>query len=120
MTTDWDRIERLLGQGSMALLRQKTVGVIGLGSGGGYVALSLAMTGVQRFILLADDVLDAHNIVRHVADYRDIGRPKVEAVADLIKHRNPNAQVEAICDRFENRDDVLERVDLVVVGVDNE
>ena len=43
---NWDRIERLLGENVLAFLRTQTVGIIGLGSGGSFVAVSLAMSGV--------------------------------------------------------------------------
>jgi molybdopterin/thiamine biosynthesis adenylyltransferase len=118
--TDWNRVERLLGHDVMAQLAHKTVGVVGVGSGGGYVALALAMSGVQRFILVDDDTLDAQNIVRHVADSRYIGQPKVQAVADLIRQRNPQAQVETVRDRIEHRLESLDRMDVLAVGVDGE
>jgi hypothetical protein len=51
---------------------------------------------------------------------RDAGRPKAEAVADLIWARNPNAQVQTIIGRVEAHSDTLQGVDLVVVGVDGE
>ena len=118
--TNWHRVEQVLGEGAFKHLRQQTVGIIGLGSGGGYVALSLAMSGVEHFILLDDDVLEPANIVRHVADNRYLGQPKVEAVADLIHQRNPNAQVQAIVGRSEDHLELLEQMDLLVVGVDGE
>lgn len=118
--TDWDRVERLLGHDTMSLLAQKTVGVAGVGSGGGYVALSLAMTGVCNFVLIDDDVLAAANIVRHVADNRYVGQAKVDAVADLILQRNPKAHVERINGRVEDHLDILDRIDVLVVGVDGE
>jgi len=116
----WDRVERYLGEGALAQLAQKTVAVIGLGSGGGFAALSLAMSGVGHFVLIDDDTVELTNIVRHVADLRDVGRPKVEAVADLIRARNPNAQIKTIIGRVEDHTDALQGVDLVVVGVDGE
>ncbi len=118
--TDWDRVERLLGQDTMSWLARKKVGVVGLGSGGGYVALTLAMTGVQHFILVDDDTLDIQNVVRHVADRRYVGRPKVEAVADLIQQRNPHATVQQAMGRIEHHLDLLETMDVLVVGVDGE
>src|SRR5689334_25135666 len=101
----WDRVERLIGARNLALLAQKRVGVVGLGSGGGFVALSLAMSGVGKFVLIDDDTLEAANVVRHVADLRDIGRPKAEVVADLIRQRNPKADVTAIVGRIEQHVD---------------
>ncbi len=116
----WDRVERLLGQGVLAYLRERTVGVIGLGSGGSFAAVALAMSGVGRFILIDDDVLEPANIVRHAADRRDLGRSKAAAVANLIHQRNPAAAVEAIHGRIEHHLEKLAQMDLVVVGVDAE
>ena len=118
--TDWKRVQQWYGQEIFELLRQQTVGVVGLGSGGGYVALALAMSGVQKFILVDDDILEAVNIVRHVADSRYVGQPKVEAVADLIWQRNPDAIIETINGRIEHHLDALDKVDVMAVGVDGE
>lgn len=116
----WDRVERLLGKDVLAYLHTRTVGIIGLGSGGSFVALGLAMSGVGRFILIDDDVLEEANVVRHAADRRYIGQPKVEAVADLIRQRNPEAEVTAIVGRAEDHLERLDEMDMVVVGVDGE
>ena len=116
----WDRVERLIGKGNLDRLAGKRVAVLGLGSGGGFVALSLAMSGVRRFLLIDDDVLEAANLVRHVADDRYLGIAKAEAVADLIRHRNPTAEIVAMRGRIEDHRALLVDVDLVVVGVDGE
>ncbi len=116
----WDRVERLLGKDNLSRLAGQRVAVIGLGSGGGFVALSLAMSGVGHFILVDDDTLEPTNLVRHVADARDLGRPKAEAVADMIRRRNASAEVEVRVGRLEQNLDVLDRVDLVVSGMDGE
>lgn len=116
----WDRVERLLGVGTLAYLRTRTVGVIGLGSGGSFAAVALAMSGVGRFILIDDDTLEPPNVVRHVADRRYLGQSKAAAVADLIHQRNPDAVVEAIHGRIEDHLPRLAEMDVVVVGVDAE
>lgn len=116
----WSRVEGVIGAENLALLARKRVAVIGLGSGGGLVALSLAMSGVGRFVLIDDDVLEEGNVVRHVADRRYLGQPKAQAVAELIRQRNPNAEVETHIGRIEQHMDALEQVDLLVVAVDGE
>jgi hypothetical protein len=118
--TNWDRVERLLGETTMEQLAQKTVGIVGLGSGGGYVALALAMTGIQHFVLIDDDNLDPHNIVRHVADNRYLNRPKINAVAELIMQRNTDAKVDMIHGRVEDHLEQLDEFDILVSGVDSE
>ncbi len=117
---NWDRVERLIGSDNLGRLRQKKVGIVGLGSGGGFVALSLAMSGVGKFVLVDDDLLEANNIVRHVADSRYIGRPKAESVAELIKGRNPDAEIDVRHGRIEQHLDVLDGLDILISGVDGE
>jgi molybdopterin/thiamine biosynthesis adenylyltransferase len=116
----WNRVEKLYGKDNLQRLAQSHVGVIGLGSGGGFVALSLAMSGVGNFTLVDNDVIEDNNIVRHVADRRYIGQNKASAVADLIMHRNHNAQVTVVQGRIEAHLDVLDDLDILVVGVDGE
>ncbi len=116
----WDRVERLLGEDVLAHLRTCTVGIIGVGSGGSFVAVSLAMSGVGRFILVDDDTLEASNVVRHAADHRYVGQAKVEAVADLIRQRNPAAEVRTVVGRIEDHTDLFDEMDVVISGVDGE
>lgn len=114
------RVEGFLGQDALAQLASKRVAIVGLGSGGGFVALTLAMSGVGHFVLIDDDSIEGVNVVRHVADLRYVGMPKVQAIADLIKHRNPEAEVQAVVGRLEDHLDKLSGVDLVIVGIDGE
>ncbi|MBE2268953.1 MAG: ThiF family adenylyltransferase [Anaerolinea sp.] len=116
----WDRVERLIGTANLTRLAEKRVAVIGLGSGGGFVALTLAMSGVGKFVLFDDDVLDEANLVRHVADRRYLGQPKAEAVADLIRQRNPTADIRVVNARFEEDTDALDGVDVIIAAVDGE
>jgi molybdopterin/thiamine biosynthesis adenylyltransferase len=116
----WDRVERLIGSDNLSRLKQKKVGIVGLGSGGGFVALSLAMSGVGKFVLVDDDLIETNNIVRHVADIRYLGRPKAEVVAELIRYRNPEAEVEIRHGRIEQNLDALDGLDILASGVDGE
>ncbi len=116
----WDRVEGLLGKDVLAYLKTRTVGIIGLGSGGSFVAVSLAMSGVGRFILIDNDTIEPTNIVRHAADRRYLGQPKVDAVADLIRQRNPEAVVKTVVGRIEDHLQLLQEMDVVISGVDSE
>lgn len=116
----WDRIERLIGLDNLQRLAQKRVGIIGLGSGGGFAAQSLAMSGIGKFVLVDADILEESNVVRHVCDRRDIGKPKVEAVADMILQRNPKADLETRFGKIEDNLDALDNLDILIVGVDGE
>lgn len=116
----FNRVEKLYGTANLQRLADSHVGVIGLGSGGGFVALSLAMSGVGHFTLIDDDVLEDNNVARHVADRRYVGQNKALAVADLIQQRNPHAQVTIVQGRIEQHTEALDGLDIVVVGVDGE
>lgn len=120
MSNTWERVERLIGADNLHLLAQKKVGVVGLGSGGGFVALSLAMSGVQNFVLIDNDDFEEGNATRHVADLRYIGQNKAAAVADLMKNRNPKINIDVREGLIEEHWDTLEDIDILVVAVDNE
>lgn len=120
MSNTWERVEQLIGSDNLNLLAQKKVGVVGLGSGGGFVALGLAMSGVQNFALVDNDEIEAGNATRHVADLRYVGQNKAAAVADLIKNRNPDATIDVREGRIEDHWDIFDDIDILVVAVDNE
>jgi molybdopterin/thiamine biosynthesis adenylyltransferase len=113
MTERSNRFQRLDGVLDVDALRERNVVVAGLGSGGSTVALELAKAGVERFTLIDPDSLEESNLIRHECDDRYLGHNKAEAVADLIRHRNPRADVEALAaDVF----DLGERLEEAVAG----
>ncbi len=120
MSNLWERVERLIGSGNLDRLTEKKVCVVGLGSGGGFVAQSLAMSGLSQFALIDSDELEGGNITRHVADLRYVGVNKAAAVADLIRQRNPDARIDVREGLIEDHWDCLDDVDLLVAAVDNE
>jgi hypothetical protein len=70
-----------------------TVMVIGVGSIGGAAAHALAGYGVGRLILVDPDRLRWHNLVRHVCGPAHVGRLKVSAVREDLKHLRPETEV---------------------------
>lgn len=81
-------------------LRNKSVAIIGLGSGGSLLALYLAKSGVKNFIFIDDDQLETHNIIRHLCDISQIGRYKTLAVKDYILARIPDVTIQTIERKF--------------------
>ena len=65
--------------------------IIGCGSVGSWTALTLAKTGASNLILWDFDVVEGHNIPNQVYRPADVGRPKVEALADVIDAMTGNA-----------------------------
>jgi molybdopterin/thiamine biosynthesis adenylyltransferase len=65
-------------------LSDKKVGIVGLGSVGSKVAMSLARSGVRRFVLVDDDVMLPTNVSRHELDWASVGVGKVDAVKETL------------------------------------
>lgn len=105
------------------VLRGKRVLVVGLGSFGSQIAIEFAKAGVGSFSLMDFDRVELHNLSRHTATVRDLGRLKTNVIAEAILGKNPYARV----DRFPvdiNNDikllyEEVEMADLVICATDN-
>jgi molybdopterin/thiamine biosynthesis adenylyltransferase len=107
----------------VGLLGESRVLVAGCGSGGGQVALQLAMAGVRRFALFDSHVLEAENVIRHVCGLRYLGQLKVDALADVLLDRNPAIEIARYhVDLMACADlaDHVRRCSVVVLATDNE
>jgi hypothetical protein len=71
---------------------KERIHIIGCGSVGSTVAELLARFGLTNITLYDFDIVEKHNIVNQMFASEDIGRPKVEAVADIICRINPEAK----------------------------
>ena len=75
------------------LLQDYPVHIIGCGAIGSHVAEILARLGVENIHLYDDDRVASHNIANQMFTYKDIGKAKVQAVAEMIDAINPNCAV---------------------------
>jgi molybdopterin/thiamine biosynthesis adenylyltransferase len=89
-----DLFSRNSGLLETTALQQSGVIVCGCGSVGSLAALDLARSGVGRFLLVDPDLLAIENLCRHQCGLADVGRRKVQAVAERIRQINPQAVVE--------------------------
>ena len=64
--------------------------IIGCGAIGSHVAEQLARYGLTKITLYDFDRVEAHNVANQLFTQEDIGRPKVEAVADYMCKINPD------------------------------
>ena len=78
------------GPDELKPLAALTICVIGLGSLGSKVAVSLARAGVSKFVLVDGDLLLGSNVVRHAASHVDVGALKVDVVRELIRDVSPS------------------------------
>ncbi len=87
-------LQRYLLPEELSKLAAVTVGIAGVGGLGGNVALMLVRSGIQRFLLLDHDQVDASNLNRQPYFPRHIGMPKVQALAEQILELCPQALVD--------------------------
>lgn len=94
-------LARLLGREALERLRAAHVGVVGVGGVGSWTAEALARGGVGAITLIDLDEVCVSNVNRqlHALDGQ-IGRPKVNVLADRIRAINPSCRVEAVQEFF--------------------
>lgn len=99
-----------------------SVGIVGVGSIGGYLADSLAAAGVGTIHLIDPDRLQRHNVARHVLGDEDIGRLKVTAVRERLLQRHAHTDVRALALDVEGHADLIrplfDACDLIAVASD--
>ena len=78
-------------------LNGKTVGIVGMGSAGSKIAISLARMGVRKFYLVDYDVLLPENLQRHALDWQGVVQLKADAMTLAIGRVSPGTQVEVSC-----------------------
>ena len=127
----FDRVERAWA-GRADELRRSRVMIIGAGAIGSNLAHWLARAGVGEFIIIDGDYVEPHNLER-TACYteRDVGKPKVEVLARCIRgiRRRLKPRVLAIHSYLDSEffsnyyprvRGRIRRVNLMIVGVDND
>jgi ubiquitin-protein ligase len=75
-------------------LKDKKVGIVGLGSLGSKIANSLTRTGVGSFYLIDEDVFLSGNIQRHTLDWKSVGVHKVNGIKNQLKLISTSINVE--------------------------
>lgn len=114
------RIEPLFDIGLMA---DAHVFLAGCGSGGGAVALQLTMSGIRSFTLADNDKLGPENVIRHACGLRYVGQKKVDALADVLRDRNPNVSIATVDTdllHYDGLDAEVGRATIVIGATDNE
>jgi molybdopterin/thiamine biosynthesis adenylyltransferase len=109
------------GPGQAALGRARVL-VVGAGGLGAPVLLYLAAAGDGTLGVIDDDVISLSNLQRQVIHATpDIGAPKVDSAAAVIRRLNPHVGVEPHGMRLtaQNALDLIGRYDIVADGSDN-
>jgi molybdopterin/thiamine biosynthesis adenylyltransferase len=81
------------GKEGQDLIKQATVGIVGLGGLGAHVVQQLSYLGVENFVLVDFDMIEEHNLNRLIGAGRtDIGKAKVDVAEKVILSINPKAR----------------------------
>lgn len=122
MLTQFSRTQLLLGEESMAHLKNARIAVFGVGGVGGYVCEALVRSGVGTFDLIDDDKVCLTNINRQIiATRKTVGQYKAEVMKNRMLEINPDVKVNIYKCFFlpENADDFpFSEYDYVVDAVD--
>lgn len=78
-------------------LRGAKVAVAGLGGLGSNIAVMLARSGIGHLFLVDFDVVDVTNLNRQMYFIPQLGKPKAEALPELLYQINPYAAYESVC-----------------------
>ncbi len=90
-------IRRLYGASALTTFRSAHVCVVGIGGVGSWVAEALVRSGVGQITLIDMDDICVSNINRqiHALD-GDVGKLKVDAMADRLRRIQPTCQINAV------------------------
>ena len=115
-------IARLLGRAGLDRLRAAHVCVVGVGGVGSWAVEALVRSGVGALTLIDLDDVCVTNVNRQLpALSGNIGRPKVEALAERARLIQPECHVEAITEYFtaaSAADLLASRFDFVIDAID--
>lgn len=105
-------------------LEQKSVLLVGAGSVGSQLAVGLRRAGVRRFRIVDFDAVSATNLCRTTYRERDVARPKVDALADVLTEVRSDVQVDAVNQSLSEVDDDgltawIDEADLIVGATDH-
>ena len=78
-------------------LRGAKVAVAGLGGLGSNISVMLARSGIGHLFLVDFDVVDVTNLNRQMYFIPQLGKPKAEALPELLYQINPYAAYESVC-----------------------
>jgi hypothetical protein len=90
-----------------AKLTQSRIGIVGLGSIGSKVAVSLTRSGIRRFLLVDDDLLLPENICRHELSWAGVGIHKAEGVREALSLVVANLEIDVRVHRVAGQESAL-------------
>ena len=77
-------------------LRRIRVVVFGVGAVGSWVAVQLAQSGVSRFTIIDEDIVEPSNLNRSLYTERDIGKRKIDALSQRLNEIDAQIDVQSV------------------------
>lgn len=111
---------RYLDEDAIAKLGRVRVGLAGAGGLGSNCAMLLVRSGIKRLTVVDFDVVEASNLNRQLYMPEDVGRPKVDALGDLLLRLTPDLDLRLLNERLSARSapDLFRDADIVVEALD--
>ena len=90
-------IEKCIGKANLKKVQSVTVGIAGCGGLGSNCAAHLVRCGVKNLVIADHDTVELSNISRQFYFLDQVGRMKVEALAENLRRINPDISVKTHC-----------------------
>ncbi len=87
-------LTKYLSESQLQALSTVRMGIAGVGGLGSNCALLLARSGVNNFVLIDDDVVDASNLNRQCYMPHHVGMAKVNSLEQILLELNPKVLIE--------------------------
>lgn len=123
---DRERILKRGGTNNLLLEKDSSVILMGCGSLGSYLAMSLARCGMSKYLLIDKENLEPENIARHLCGFVDASKQmkKVEAVKKRLEEHFPHIECEVYDGDVlqllsEDGTGKIEAYDLTIVAIGN-
>lgn len=101
-------------QQNLELNIPEKVCILGVGGVGSWVALNMALIGVEKLFLVDYDILEEHNLNRTPFRDIDIGEKKTTALMDIILERREQTNIRI----FDKKIEELTELELNEIGTD--
>jgi sulfur carrier protein ThiS adenylyltransferase len=106
--------------GIFDVLKNKCVGIAGCGGLGSNVAVLLTRSGIGKLVVADFDIVALENLNRQHFFIDQIGKPKVEALGEMLERINPSLEYTPVQKQLspENIESIFGHVDVMVEAFD--
>jgi molybdopterin/thiamine biosynthesis adenylyltransferase len=120
---DKERLFRRGGIGIIPSIREKSLAIIGCGSLGGSLTVTLSKTGISNFLLVDNELLEEENVARHECGFMEAGNRLAKSLAiknritSHLPHIHCKYYYEDILTVLRNEPTLLNSYDIAIVAI---